>query len=278
MKIEITGIENNIIIGCHDYEKKSPQPVIIDLIAVLDDYDWLTQDLINTTVNYDELIDFVKQILLQTKYNLLESLAQYIANNIMRHYPNIKSLIITLTKPNICGVRAHKIKVSYQVNKKYKVALALGSNATNMPKQQLITAIEILEKYISDIKIGGFYQTKPFGFLEQNNFYNTAIIGNTELSPTKLMSEIKLIEKILGKQEIMTNGPRIIDIDIIFFDDLLIDNNFLKIPHEAMHNRDFVLQPLKDVAPNWQHPGLKQSVHELYAKLTSEQKLIIGKC
>lgn len=278
MEICINGISANVIIGCYENERNNPQELIINLKAALYECNWNNcNDKLDETINYDELIDYVVKIVAPTKYELLEVLAEYLTTSILKQYALIEKVQIELIKPAICGIRAREIKISHNSKRKYKIALALGSNAENLPKQQLITAIELLNGYVGDIVTGGFYRTKPFGFTHQNDFYNTAITGYTSLTPGQLLSKIKKIEKLMGKRELMFNGPRVIDIDIILFDDLIYEQNFLYIPHKLAHLRDFVLQPLADIAPDLIHPVFKQNVAQLLNNLPMNERSIISK-
>lgn len=271
--IQVNGIKTSIIIGCYEHERVKTQDIVIDLWASLYSHNWVSQDKLDTTVDYDELIDFTVSVVSQTTFNLLESLAQHLTNEILMRFTLIREINLTITKLAICGIKAQEIKVGYNQHKSFKVALALGSNSEFLPQQQLITTIEILGEYINDISIGGIYETKPVGYVDQRNFYNTAITGFTTLKPEELLGKIKSIEKLMGKTEILENGPRIIDIDLIFFTDLIYTHNFLTVPHKHAHLRDFVLQPLADIAPDWVHPVLNVSVKELAKKLQHESIL-----
>lgn len=275
MEIEINSIAGQVIVGCYDYERIHTQRIMIDLSAKFYAYNWLSQDELDTTVDYDEIVDFVQNLLPQTDFQLLESLAQYLAQQILDHFSIIQTIKITLVKPAICDVKAHEIKVNFTQSRKFKVALALGSNWSKLPQQQLITAIEILGEYVSEVAIGGFYETSPVGFTQQDNFYNTAIIGYTHLRPEELLGKIKSIEKLMGKEEILVNGPRIIDIDLLLFDNLVYTHNFLTVPHKAMHMRDFVLQPLNDIAPDWVHPIINLPISALCANVPMEQRSVM---
>ena len=276
MKIEISGITTNTIIGCYPHERANAQDLIIDLSISLYSSNWLQPDNLETTVDYDSLIDFVSLETEATHYQLLESLAKYLSDKILEHYPIISFVQIKLTKPAICGVKAKNISVYHESRRQFKVALALGSNC-ELPQQQVTTAIEILGDYLSDIQVGGFYETTPVGGITQDNFINTAITGYVSLKPEELLSKIKRIEKLMGKYEIVKNGPRIIDIDIILFDNLVYQHNFLQIPHKFAHMRDFVLQPLADIAPDWVHPVENKTISQLLALLPTTDKSILRK-
>lgn len=263
MQIKISGISDEVIIGYYDYEKHNKQSVILDLICELYSSSWYSNDNLTETVDYDELADFAKILLSKKPYNLLEGLSQFIAREILNKFALIKTIHVDLVKPALCGIKAREIKISYTLGRTFKVALALGSNHIYLPQQQIITAIEMLGEYLTDIKVGYFYRTVPVGGVTQKDFINTALTGFTNLMPQELLAKIKTIEKLMGKEEQILNGPRIIDIDIILFDNLIYKHNYLQIPHRDMHNRDFVLVPLVDVAPKWVHPQFNKTLTEL---------------
>ena len=274
-QIQINGIKCSPIIGCYPHEKITTQEIIIDLNVHLYQYNWQKLDELNTTINYDELIDDVKQIVNKTKFNLLESLSQHIASELFDRYPLIAKIYVVLIKPAICGVKADCIKLNYTVEREFKIALSLGSNTGNSPLQQLVTAIELINEFVDDIQVGSFYETKPYGFTEQNNFYNTAIIGKCSLLPHQLLAKTKTIEKLMNKQEVFVNGPRAIDIDLLLFGDLVYSNQFLHIPHKDLAHRDFVLVPLVDIAKEWIHPQLGCTMENLLLQLNDNDKTVL---
>ena len=263
MKIIINGITDEILVGCYEHEKLHTQPIVLDLVCDLYSHTWFKDDNLESTVNYDELVDFAKGLLSKKQYNLLEAMSQFIALEILNKFAPIECVQVNLLKPALSGIKAQEIKLSHTLHRKFKVALALGSNHEYLPQQQIITAIELLGEYLECTNIGNFYKTAPVGGVKQDDFINTVIICDTCLRPDELLGKIKTIEKLMGKQEIVINGPRIIDIDIIFFDSIVYNHNYLQIPHKDMHNRDFVLVPLADVAANWVHPILNKTVLEL---------------
>lgn len=150
--------------------------------------------------------------------------------------------------------------------KQHTIFFGLGSNVGDK-KQNLEKAISKLSKKISDIQVSKFYETEPWGYTEQDKFLNAAIRGKTFLAPSELLQFIKLIEKEVGRVKRFKWGPREIDIDILFYDDLIYKDNFLTIPHPFLQEREFVLKPLLDLDPNFVHPVFKRTVHQLYEKL-----------
>ena len=143
-----------------------------------------------------------------------------------------------------------------------KVFLALGSNVGNW-KLNFNGCLSELQNIGELVSIGNIYISKPYGYKEQNDFYNTGVEFHTNSSPIKLMNELQLIEKKLHKNKSIKNGPRRIDIDIIFFNSLKVNYVNLVIPHPRAANRDFVIFPLCDINPYFKHPVEKKSLKKL---------------
>ena len=147
------------------------------------------------------------------------------------------------------------------------IALGLGSNLGNRLKN-LRDAVICLNK-ILNIKAKSFvYETEPWGVLDQPKFLNACVLCEAEIAePVKLLKAVKAIESELGREANIRWGVRKIDIDILFIDDLIINLENLKIPHENLHNREFVLVPLCDIIPDWVHPVMNKSIRELKLEL-----------
>ncbi|MCX7950361.1 MAG: 2-amino-4-hydroxy-6-hydroxymethyldihydropteridine diphosphokinase [Clostridiales bacterium] len=147
-----------------------------------------------------------------------------------------------------------------------KVYIAFGSNIGD--RYEIVKkALELIEK--NDMKIikkSKIYETEPYGYLEQPPFINGAILVETELSCRDVLKKLLDIEKQLGRERIIRWGPRTIDLDIIFYNNEIYDEEDLKVPHPDMHNRDFVLKPICDINPNFIHPIFNMTVLELYTK------------
>lgn len=156
-----------------------------------------------------------------------------------------------------------------------KIFLALGSNLGDK-KQCINDAIVLLKKYISDIAVAKFYETKPQYYEKQDTFVNTVISGYTDLKPVELLHFIKEIERQLGRKERFHFGPREIDIDILFYDELIYKDENLAIPHPLLQEREFVLKPFLDLEPNFVHPKLKKTVKDLYESLAENKKSVIS--
>lgn len=155
------------------------------------------------------------------------------------------------------------------------VYLALGSNVGDS-KQNIQRAIELLGEHISSVQHAPIYVSTPLGGVEQANFLNTAISGETELSARELFFLVKKIEKDLGRIERVRNGPREIDIDIIFYGNETIDEPDLSIPHVGLAERDFVLRPLCDLDPELIDPRSGKKVSTLLGEVPDANWTLSG--
>lgn len=153
-----------------------------------------------------------------------------------------------------------------------KVYLGLGSNLGDR-KANLETTLEEISQIITVSKRSQIYETEPYGYKKQRDFLNMVIEIETSLSPTELIIKLHEIEHKMGRLREITNGPRKIDIDIIFYNDEIIESQNLKIPHPDMHKRKFVLKPLTDINEEFIHPILKKTMRELLKNLKSSEKI-----
>lgn len=144
----------------------------------------------------------------------------------------------------------------------HPVYLALGSNIGDRARN-LQQALEKMPPSVEVIEQSPIYETPPWGVLDQPWFLNQVFRGATELSPRALLDYIKEIEVDMGRSEGKRYGPRIIDIDIIFYNHLVYDGPGLQIPHSRLEGRAFVLLPMSKIAPDFIHPVLKRSILEM---------------
>jgi 2-amino-4-hydroxy-6-hydroxymethyldihydropteridine diphosphokinase len=142
------------------------------------------------------------------------------------------------------------------------VYLALGSNMGNR-LANLKNAVSHLTPQMSVKKKSPVYETPPWGYADQPAFLNQVVMAETYMEPEPLLGHLKRLETALGRVVSFQNGPRLIDIDILFYDDAILDSPPLVIPHPRLHQRAFVLVPLNDIASDFVHPVLGKQVGEL---------------
>ncbi len=149
-------------------------------------------------------------------------------------------------------------------------AIALGSNLGDR-EQALQTAIASIRGLGRVLGVSRFIDTEPVGYLDQPRFLNGALLLETRLAPPELLRELLAVERRMGRERanVPAKGPRVIDLDLIFFDRIVLVTEELTLPHPAMQDRAFVLAPLAELAPNWVHPVLGASVAELLGRLSA---------
>lgn len=148
--------------------------------------------------------------------------------------------------------------------------LSLGSNLGDR-ENLLRQAIARLETHGRVVSVSSLYETEPVEFTDQAWFLNCAVALETTETPERLMAALLLIEQQMGRQRIQKKGPRSIDIDILLFGDTILDSPALTIPHPAMHQRRFVLEPLAEIAPEVRHPMLHKTIREMLDALPAGQ-------
>jgi 2-amino-4-hydroxy-6-hydroxymethyldihydropteridine diphosphokinase len=146
--------------------------------------------------------------------------------------------------------------------------LSIGSNLGDRAKN-LGTAIVLLAPKIQPVLQSSIYQTEPWGYSDQPSFLNQVIKVETTLEPLDLLIYLKEIESQMGRQETFRFGPRLIDLDILFYDELILDTPKLTIPHPRLYERAFILIPLAEIAPDLNHPVLGQTIQQLKTTVES---------
>jgi 2-amino-4-hydroxy-6-hydroxymethyldihydropteridine diphosphokinase len=148
--------------------------------------------------------------------------------------------------------------------------LSLGSNMGDRGAnlREAIVRLKAAGRVVGESSV---YETEPVEVTNQPWFLNCVVACETEETPEELMSSVLRIEREMGRQRTQKKGPRTIDIDILLYGDAVVDSTKVRIPHPAMHERRFVLQPLAEIAAEARHPVLKRSVRELLAELPAGQ-------
>jgi 2-amino-4-hydroxy-6-hydroxymethyldihydropteridine diphosphokinase len=149
------------------------------------------------------------------------------------------------------------------------IFLGLGTNLGDR-EANLRTAKGKLSSQVKIVKESPIYVTPPWGYEDQPDFLNQVIQVTTRLEPTQLLDYLKGIEDDMGRKATFRYGPRLIDLDILFYGQRVIREESLQIPHPRLHERAFVLVPLHDIAPDFVHPVLRETIRDLLSKVDVE--------
>ena len=221
-------------------------------------------DDIQKTVDYSKLCESITSFLSENTFSLLETAAYKTCCMILDSFAEAEGVVIEMKKPWApVGQEIEYASVRSEL-KRHTAFISIGSNMGN--KEQCIrAAIKILNKTegCSVEQISPIIETKPYGDILQDDFLNCALRLSTYHSPQALLSILNTIEKKLHRVRTVRWGPRTIDLDIVFYDDIVLDTEDLHIPHIDMQNRSFVLIPLCSIAPYYRHPILNKTVEQL---------------
>jgi 2-amino-4-hydroxy-6-hydroxymethyldihydropteridine diphosphokinase len=158
-------------------------------------------------------------------------------------------------------------------HEEHTVFIGLGSNMGDR-ERLLKKALKRIEKLMTMQAASSVYETEPVGYESQGWFLNMAIQGTTRLFPEVLLERLQDIEAALGRQRDITNGPRTIDLDMLFYGSEIIKTGQLTVPHPELHKRAFVLEPLAEIAPGLMHPVLHKNITALLAQAGSGKKVV----
>jgi 2-amino-4-hydroxy-6-hydroxymethyldihydropteridine diphosphokinase len=144
--------------------------------------------------------------------------------------------------------------------------IGIGSNLGDREKNCLTAIDRMNEHGVSIVKRSSIIETPPWGMEDQPRFMNMVVAAETVLEPFDLLNTLKEIERNMGRQKTVHWGPRVIDLDILFYDDIILKDSRLEIPHPLVQERDFVLRPLNEIAPGLRHPVTGQSIKMIYER------------
>lgn len=226
-----------------------------------------TDDLTDS-VHYGEVSAFISLYLKKHTFKLLESAAEKLAEELLLKYQAVRRIRLEIKKP-WAPIRQSLKTVSVEIIRgRHRAYIALGSNMGDREKY-IKDAVKALDKIrgCRVKQISELIQTEPYGMTEQEDFLNGCLELETLLTPGELLAELNRIEMEAGRERRIHWGPRTLDLDILFYDDRIIQENNLCVPHVDLHRRKFVLKPLAQIAPYKRHPVYGKTVTEMLREL-----------
>ena len=235
--------------GCLDFEKKDGQKVIVSLDLFVDRIRGCYTDDLADTVDYSKIYEVTKETVTGDDGNLIERLAQKIADAVLEADKRILKVRVNVSKPEapVKGI-FETMEITIERNRKEFVIVSLGSNmgdreANILAAEKALQALDGNEGF----KFASIYETEPVGLEDQPYFLNTCVGFYTDIEPFELLDKIHVIENDLLRTREVHWGPRTIDIDIIFYGDRVIMKPELTIPHPRWNVRSFVTVPLREI-------------------------------
>lgn len=261
------SIEKLVVFGNHGVypeENALGQKFVVSITLYTDTRKAGRTDDLSCSINYGEVSQFVRQFLEDNTFQLIETAAEKLAEQLLLKYSLLEQVEVKVEKPwapIAIPVETVSVKIKRGWHKAY---IALGSNMGDK-KGYLDEAVEKLKQHpLCQVgKVADYIRTEPYGGVEQDWFLNSALELRTLLYPEGLLSLLHKIEAEAGRERTIHWGPRTLDLDILFYDNCVIDTPDLTIPHIDLQNRDFVLIPMAQIAPYFRHPVLGQTMAQL---------------
>lgn len=264
-EIRIEELEIYAYHGVFPEENKNGQSFFINTILYTDTRKAGLNDDLTLSTHYGDVAHFIDSFMKEHTYHLIEAAAERMAEAVLLNFPLVYSLDLEIRKPQ-APIGLPFSSVSVKINRGWHRAyVALGSNLGEK-ENHIRQAIKQIgdRKGIRNVRVSDLVRTTPYGGVEQPDFLNGAIAFETLMTPEELLVFLQELEQFAERKRKVRWGTRTLDLDIIFYEDIIMDNEKLTIPHPDVQNRDFVIKPLAQLSPYLRHPVLQKTmVHML---------------
>lgn len=267
-KIQIKNLEVFAKHGVFPEENVLGQKFVVSAVMYTSTRRAGLADDLTASIHYGEVSHLIKNFLEEHTFKLLETVVEQLAKKMLLEIPGLEKVKLELKKP-WAPVGLPLETVSVEIERGWHTAyIALGSNMGDK-QAYLDMGVKLLceSPDCRVVKVSDFITTAPYGVLEQDDFLNGALELKTLLPPQELLELLHHIEKQADRERKIHWGPRTLDLDILLYDDLVLDTPELHIPHVELYKRDFVLGPLKQIAPYLRHPVYLKTVEAMFEEL-----------
>lgn len=271
--IRIDNLEVYAYHGAYDEEKEKGQYFYVNAELYTNTRKAGMNDDLDVSTNYGTVCDFIHDFMTKHTYDLIETVAEQLAQALLLEFKLVKSVLLEIRKPHAPIEREFE-SVSVEIERGWHEAfVAFGSNLGDKEKfiDEAIEALSNLPQ-INIVAISDKIVTKPYGNVEQDVFLNGVMKIETLLPADELLQILQKVEEHAGRERKIHWGPRTLDLDIIFYDDDIISEDDLIVPHPDMKNRDFVLKPLMQIAPYKLHPVYRKTISDMYVELMAKKQ------
>lgn len=271
--IRIDNLEVYAYHGVYDEEKEKGQYFYVNAELYTNTRKAGMNDDLDASTNYGTVCDFIHDFMTKHTYDLIETVAEQLAQALLLEFKLVKSVLLEIRKPH-APIEKEFESVSVEIERGWHEAfVAFGSNLGDKEKfiDEAIEALSNLPQ-INIVAISDKIVTEPYGNVEQDVFLNGVMKIETLLPADELLQILQKVEEHAGRERKIHWGPRTLDLDIIFYDDDIISEDDLIVPHPDMKNRDFVLKSLMQIAPYKLHPVYRKTISDMYAELMAKKQ------
>lgn len=250
--------------GVYEEEKEHGQNFVVSAVLHTDFGRAGKSDDIADAVDYGAVCLLMDAFMRENRFDLLEAVAERMAKEVLLTFPSVSRIELEVKKPN-APIPLRFDNVSVRIERGWhKVFVALGSNLGERLKYLEHAVANLREdSCFRKIEVSDYIETRPYGGVEQGDFLNGVLAAETLYRPWELLERLQREETVAERKREIRWGPRTLDLDVLFYDDFILAEKGLIIPHPDMKNRQFVLEPLAQIAPCLVHPVYRKTIAEL---------------